>query len=393
MDPLRIVVSGFIALLPAGGVAWDYIQYPLCLASLGHDVYYIEDTGLWPVYQLSQGDPGRVNAAYVASLMGAFGLTERWAFRDEARGVWYGKKAPEVTAILESADVFINLSCANVLRETYLRIPVRILVDTDPMFTQIQLEQHSGLTKGAGGLADDFVRYTHYFTFGENMSGPGCLVPGCGVEWHPTRQPVALDWWADAGSAPPDFVASTVMNWSATGEVRHDGRDWGQKSREWSLISDLPASLPHCRFKVAVGQTAGDPFPVARARESGWTVLDANAAVPDWSSSRAFVSGSSAELSIAKHAYVAARTGWFSCRSACYLAAGRPVVLQDTGWSGHIGAGEGVLAFSTAEEARDAMEQVASDWARHARAARAVAAEYFDGGTVLRTLLSDAGVA
>jgi hypothetical protein len=386
MRPLRIIVSGFLGLLPAGGVAWDYVQYPLGFKALGHDVFYIEDTGLWPIYQTDQAEPGKANARYLERLMRSFDMADRWAYRDEATGTWYGLSEAKARHVQATADVYVNVSCANVLRDEYLGVPVRILLDSDPMFTQIQIDSNIGLTEGAGGLARDIPAYTHLFTFGENVGGPDCLVPTCGLNWIPTRQPILLEFWANEDS-PAVPSATTVMNWTAAGDIAYADRTWGQKRHEWPLIRELPSSYPDVRFCVAVGQTSGEAFPEIQAKESGWSVVDANSTVADWSDYRQFVLASSMEVSIAKQAYVAARTGWFSCRSACYLAAGRPVVVQDTGWTGIIQSEAGALGFETVEEATEAVGEVMGDWYRHSEAAKGVASDYFDSSKVLNALL------
>ena len=386
----RIVVSGFLGLMPAGGVAWDYVQYPVSFADLGDDVFYIEDTGLWPVFQEDGMAGGKGNAAYLKRLMDAFGLSGRWAYRDEPSGEWFGLSEARVREVLRSADVFVNVSCANVLRDWYGDIPVRILLDSDPMFTQVQIEHRQGFTKGAGGLADDLDGYTHFFSFGENIGEPDCLVPDCGLRWHPTRQPIALDRWPRSEPPLPP-TATTVLNWSVADDIAHGGRKWGQKNREWRLIASLPSNCTELKFCAAVGQSTGKPFPRDVATAAGWEILDAQAAVPDHDSYRRFIEASAMEVSIAKHAYVAARSGWFSCRSACYLAAGRPVVVQDTGWSRVIEPGRGVVAFDTAEEASVGVAMIAADWQAHARAARAVAEEVFDGRKVLTDMLAACG--
>ena len=383
---MRIVVSGFLGLFPAGGVAWDYIQYPLGFKALGHDVYYVEDTGLWPVFQVNQEDAGQANARYLDALMSSFGLQGKWAYRDEASGRWFGLDRARVARLLESADVFVNVSCANVLRDEYMSVPVRILVDSDPMFTQVQIIKGAGMTKGSGGLANDIPSYTHLFTFGENMGAEDCRVPDGGLAWIPTRQPVALDLWEN-DRQPSSMSATTVMNWSVTGDIEFSGQSWGQKRRQWPIISGLPKALLSTDFRVAVGQTSGAPFPEAEARATGWSVLDASEAVPDWSSYREFVLASAVELSVAKHAYVAARTGWFSCRSACYLAASRPVVVEETGWSRTIPEGSGAIAFETEEQAVEALQRVVRDWQTHSSAARTLAMEHFDGRKVLSDML------
>ena len=388
-DQLRIVVGGFLGLLPAGGVTWDYLQYPLGFAELGHDVYYIEDTCLWPIYQAgSGGDDCSGNVRHLGAVMDTFELGDRWAYRDVVSDNWFGLDGHRVREICRSADVFVNVSCSTFLRDEYRDIPVRVLIDSDPMFTQIQCRTGDGFTAGSRGMLDLVRDHTHHFTFGENIGQPDCLVPDCGVRWRPTRQPVCLSHWAVTPLPTDDDAAfTTLMNWSAGKQLDFDGRKWGQKDVEFRKVMSLPGAAPHVPLAVAVGQTAGEPFPADEAARHGWRVLDPKVCAADWCEYRQFIERSLGEFSIAKHTYVAARTGWFSCRSACYLAAGRPVVVQETGWTRSLPSGEGVLAFDDIDSAAAALRQVMADPQRHARAARRIAEECFDARHVLGDMI------
>jgi hypothetical protein len=393
---LRIVVGGFLGLAPAGGLAWDYLHYPLGFATLGHDVFYVEDTRLWPVYQAGgDGADCAAGVAFLAAAMERVGLADRWAYRDEVSGRCFGMTEERTREACRTADVFVNLSCASVLRDEHASIPVRILLDTDPMFTQIQYaEAGEGFTPGGSGIRALVEGHTHHFTFGESVGDAGCRIPARGVEWKPTRQPIFLPEWpardlpADAGAA-----FTTLMNWTAGRPLRHAGETWGQKDVEFLRFAGLPRRVPGLPLAVAVGQTggAGEPFPRGMAEANGWRVLDPDACAPDPASYRAFIQSSRGEFSVAKETYVKGGTGWFSGRSASYLASGRPVVTQDTGWSRHLPSGEGLFAFRTMDEAAAGLEAVAADPARHARAARRIAEEHFASGGVLRRLLAAVG--
>ncbi|MEJ7812550.1 MAG: hypothetical protein WKG32_19215 [Gemmatimonadaceae bacterium] len=395
-EPLRIIVGGYLGLLPAGGVTWDYVQYPAGLAALGHDVYYVEDTRLWPVYQAKNidGSDASANVAHLAAVMEAFGMRDRWAYRDEASGECFGMSVAAVREVCRTADVFLNISCSTYLRDEYREIPVRVLVDSDPMFTQVQYTSQSGFTPGRPGMRETVEGHTHHFTFGENVGAPDCRIPACGVRWLPTRQPICLSQWPVAALPPtPDAAFTTLMNWTAARALLYDGESWGQKDVEFRRFVELPAAVPQLRLAVAVGQTggAGACFPADDARRQGWRVLDPAEHAPDWGAYRTFIQRSCGELSVAKETYVKARTGWFSCRSACYLASGRPVVTQDTGWSRYLPSGCGLLAFDTLEGAAGALARVAADPAMHATAARAIAEEYFDSDRVLGRMLAQLG--
>lgn len=395
---LRIVVGGYLGLLPAAGVTWDYVQYPAGFAALGHDVFYVEDTRLWPIYQPEGSDWGDCSAtvSHLASVMEAFGLSDRWAYRDEPSGRCYGVSEERLREVCRSADVFVNVSCSTFPRDEYRAIPARALIDTDPMFTQVQYLSRQMFTPGTPGLRELVEAHTHHFTFGESVGRPDCLIPDCGIAWRPTRQPIRLDLWKPEEPVRDRTGSSysTVMNWTAGKTLEHGGTTWGQKDVEFRRFFALPSRVPEIPLAVAVGQTggAGEPFPQEEARAVGWRVLDPQACIPDCDGYQSFIAGSLGELSIAKETYVKARTGWFSCRSACYLAAARPVVTQDTGWSTHLPQGRGLFAFDTLEGAADALRKVEKDPTTHARAAREVAEEHFDSRRVLARLLREMDV-
>lgn len=391
---LRIVVGGYIGLLPAGGITWDYVQYPLGFARLGHDVFYIEDTQLWPIYNAEGQADCSPNVAHLAQVMEWFGFGDRWAYRDAASRQCFGLSEAKIRDICRTADVLVNISCSTVMRDEYHRIPSRILIDSDPMFTQIQYATQVAFTPGESGIRGAVADHTHHFTFGENIGAEDCRIPVCGVEWQPTRQPVCLDQWPvtpPLGDANAAFT--TVMNWTAGRPLLFGGESWGQKDVEFERFISLPLWVPDVPLAVAVGQTcgAGAAFPATYVERQGWRVLDPVACAPEWRSYRDFIRGSRGEFSVAKQTYVKARTGWFSCRSACYLAAGRPVVTQDTGWTRYIPSGRGLFAFDTLSEAVAALECVDASPISHGHAAREIAQEFFDSMRVLTSLLVRAG--
>ncbi|HUP48543.1 MAG TPA: hypothetical protein VNA04_07115 [Thermoanaerobaculia bacterium] len=392
-DRLRVVVGGYLGLLRAGGVTWDYLQYPLGLAELGCDVFYVEDTRLWPVYAAGDGTvEASANVAHLAAAMKAFGLAERWAYRDEVSGECFGMPLPRVHEVCATADLLINVSCSTVMRDEYASIPVRALIDSDPMFTQIQCETAISFTAGESNLRALLQSHTHHLTYGESQGLPGCRMPSCGVTWQATRQPIVLRHWPLPDEpAREDAAYTTVMNWSAVPPLRWNGETWGQKNVELLRLLGLPRRVPALRLAIAVGQTQGDPFPAEAARRQGWSIEDPARCAGDWKTYRRFLQRSRGELSVAKETYVKGCTGWFSGRSACYLASGRPVVAQDTGWTAHLPSGAGLLAFTDEEEAVDALSRVEADWAMHARAARRVAEEHFHSDRVLGDLLRAVG--
>jgi hypothetical protein len=299
-ERLRIVVGGFLGLTPGGGVAWDYVQWPLGFAQLGHDVIYVEDTRLWPIYQEGAAVDCDPNVSRVRSVMAAFGLESRWAYRDEVSGECFGLSLEQLQEFCRSADLFVNISCSTFLRDEYLTIPVRALVDTDPMFTQIQYCNEVSFTSEKSGIREMFAGHTHYFTFGENIGQPDCRVPDCGVKWHSTRQPICLSHW-DATPIPKQSASAftTLMNWTAARDLVFEGDTWGQKNVSLMRFLDLPQVIDGINLAVAVSQTSGTPFPADLFRDHGWTVLSPEQCAPDWRSYRSFLSKSFGEFSVA----------------------------------------------------------------------------------------------
>ncbi|HMF27595.1 MAG TPA: hypothetical protein VKE42_02420, partial [Candidatus Cybelea sp.] len=391
MPKPRIVVTGFAGLLPFGGVAWDYAQYARGFADLGCDVMYLEDTREWPTCQDPRLD-STFNVSHLSATMEYFGLADRWAYRDEVSGRCYGMSESAVREFCRSADILVNVSCSATLRDEYRSIPVRALIDTDPMFTQIQHVTGVAMCGGQGTMRDVIASHTHFFTLGENIGSPDCRIPTLGLHWYPTRPPVVLRFWPVTDPPAADCGAyTTVMNWSVFDELEFDGEHWGQKNAEFMRFLDLPHRVRQIRLGIAVSQPFNGIFPLQLVREAGWTVVDPDVCVPDARAYQNFVKASRGEFSVAKQTYVRANTGWFSCRSACYLAAGRPVIVQDTGWSRILPNGRGLLAFSDTDTAVDALRSVEADPYRHAKAARAIAEEWFASERVLDEMLTCMG--
>lgn len=373
----RIVVSGLLAQYPLGGVTWDYLQYIVGFARLGHDVYYVEDTGQWPYNPAEDGvSKGcEANVDHLATVMDRFGLSDRWAYRFAWQDQWFGLDEARRTEVIRTADLILNVS--GVLRDPagLDRHGVLAYLDSDPVFTQVKL------ARGQNDFRAVVDAHDVHFTFGETL---GADVPATGHTWLPTRQPVVLDEWTHA--MPDTGRYTTVMNWSSYNDVEFAGRRYGQKDVEFRRFLNLPSrTAAALEVAMASGKNARAPYDLLRHR--GWSIVDPAVACPDLDSYRRYLQTSRGEWSVAKSGYVQGRSGWFSCRSACYLAAGRPVIAQDTGFSDVIPTGEGLLAFGTVEEAVGALADVEADYRRHAEAAREIAAAHFDSTRVLESLL------
>ena len=296
--------------------------------------------------------------------------------------------ASRFDAILAEADVLVNLSGMTMLRDQHMAAPVRIYLETDPVNTQIEV------ARGEQPAIDFLAPHTVHFSFGERLGSDGCGVPVERFHYMPTRQPVVLDWWPPSPEFPqpppgePRFT--TVANWEQTHrDVEWDGETYTwSKSVEFLKLLDVPR---RAGVTFAPALVLDDPATLARLKRSGWSVVPIGPLYRDLDRYREFIGGSAAEFTAAKDQNVRLRTGWFSDRSATYLAAGRPAVVQDTGFDVALPTGEGLLAFRSADEAVAAIGEVMSDYPRHSRAARELAEEYFDAETVLARLLEEAG--
>jgi hypothetical protein len=297
--------------------------------------------------------------------------------------------AAKVAEICRTADVFINISESTFMRDEYLRIPKKVLIDSDPMFTQVQFWNDDDPAGSAVEIAQRYGGYDHLFTFGENIGRPDCMVPAFKLNWIPTRQPICLQYWHHSQPVPQNGPFTTVMNWSTRTRLRYGRQLWGQKDIEFEKIGSLPQLMKGMDFQIVASCSEGTPeqFRKEAVEAAGWTVLEPSVLIPTAKHYQAFIRSSLAEFSVAKETYVKSNSGWFSCRSACYLASGRPVITQETAWSRYIPAGEGLFAFQDIPTAVEAISRVSENPRRHAQAARDIAAAYFDSHKVLQALL------
>jgi hypothetical protein len=223
-------------------------------------------------------------------------------------------------------------------------------------------------------------------TIGGRIGSDGCTVPTCGRDWIPTLQPIVLEAWPAAGP-PARQTFTTVGHWRSYGSIWHAGVHYGQKAHSLRRLFALPR-MTEAPFSLALGIDPNEAADLAQLSVNGWSLVDPATVAWTPDAYAGFVRNSWAELGLAKSGYVAACCGWFSDRSICYLASGRPVVAQDTGFGRDFETGAGVLAFSTLDEAAAAVESVRGDWTRHSRAARALAEDVFDSDRVLTRLVA-----
>lgn len=381
----RVVVMHFAGQMPLAGIAWQVLHYLVGLRRLGYDVWYVEDHGANPYDPRlnSVVTDNAPNIAYLAQLMTRFGFDSRWAYWDAIGDEYHGLTRAAVHALFRDSDALLNLCGATRLREHHLACPRRLMIDTDPVYEQIK---YAEADPAARAYLD---AHTHFFTYGENVGGPGWIVPLASVDWRPTRPPVVLELW------PADAIGGSCYSTIATWENKGKDIAFGGERYVWSKhvnfmrFVDLPRQLDRC-FTVALNSAPEEAQREIAAH--GWTVIDARDVSLGIDAYRAFIRGSRGEFTVAKDIYVRPRSGWFSDRSVCYLAAGRPVVTMNTGFARFYPVGEGLFEYADEVEARAAIAAIESDYPRHARAARDLAAEYFASDRVLAPLMAEAGL-
>jgi hypothetical protein len=381
---LRVIVLGNIVRCPLAGRAWADLHYVLGLLSLGHDVYFFEHSWDYercydPVRNENVESPG-YGLAFADRTFSSLGLGDRWAYHNAPESAWFGPCAEKAQSVCSDADVLLNLGGLCPLRGWLSEIPVRILLDRDPVFCQISHIKRPGRLK----YAQD---HTHFFTFAENLGRRECLIPDDGLAWIGTRHPVYLPAWP-LSEFSENGKFTTVMRWQSglagsEDSLEYGGQLYGMKSRSFVDYLDLPQRVgPVLELSVEAPSTT-----CAMLRDKGWLVRGARDVTLELPHYRQYIASSRAEFSVAKHAYVVSRSGWFSDRSVAYLASGRPVLVQEAGFSDWLATGVGVIAFSDPSEAISGIEEIQRRYEFHAQAAREIAVEYFDSSQVLSNMI------
>jgi hypothetical protein len=375
-----IVIAGSLAQKPGrGGHSWVFLQYLLGFRKLGWDVVFLDR--LEPDMCVDDaGAPARVedsaNLRYFLEIMRRFGFEGRYGLLCGSRT--FGLSRLEIVERLAASAALVNIMGFINDPEVLAAAPRRIFLDIDPGFGQMWQ---------ALGLHDAFSGHDSFVTIAEAIGRPTCSIPLCGRTWITTRQPIVLDEWTVADAPADGGVFTSIASWrGAYGPISYRGTTYGLRAHEFRKFARLP-DLAARRFEVALDISSADAKDVELLCGNGWSIVEPMAAAGDPWRYRDYIRRSAAELMIAKGMYVHTHSGWFSDRSICYLASGRPVLAQDTGFSETVPTGEGLLAFETVEQAADAARAVARDYPRHASAARRLAETYFDSSNVLGTLI------
>jgi hypothetical protein len=389
MKSKRIVVMGFMGSCPIAGVIWQHIHYIVGLQRLGHEVYYIEDSARIP-YNAETFDTSN-DYTYAANLLSRlaqeFDFKGRWSFcaRYLRELPTAGFPLRKIRQLYKSADAILNICGTQEFNDDLLTSDRILYVESDPGVEQIKVDQHVQST------IDYLGRHHALFTFGENVGTKEFPVPIHGLKWLPTRQPIVTDFWRTQRPPPSGAVFTSIANWSTSGlkDITWRGEKYlWSKSREFIRFVNAP-------------KTADEPFELAtdikdektrmKFSKAGWQFRSPHDLSVKYWDYRDYIRRSKAEFTVAKDQYVRLKTGWFSDRSACYLAAGRPVITQETGFTKLYGDRGGLFGFRKLSEIGEAVREINGDYRRHSRAAREIAGEVFEAEKVIASLLDRAG--
>jgi hypothetical protein len=386
---LRLVVLGMMGRCPFGGQTWLYLNWIRGLSRSGHEVWYVEDDTVWPY------DPERdaitddcsYAVRHVARALERAGLPGRWAFRlADRRGACWGVSERELDELYRSCDALLNIGGATDLRESQLAAPLRVYLETDPVIAELRLASGDKHTRLA------FANHQIIATYGENYGNPDCKVPLNGIRYLKTRQPVDLELWPMAYDREARYF-TTIGHYRQTGnDVEHKGEVYyWSKHHEWEKFLDLPRRTGQ---PLELAMMPDDATDRERLAAHGWRLVSpVRMSLDVFGAYRAYFRHSRGEFTVAKDQNVRLRSGWFSERDACYLASGKPVVAQDTGFSNILPTGQGLFAVTDTDEARVAIDAINREYRRHCEAARALAEEHFEATRVACRFLKDLSLA
>lgn len=365
------VVAGAIANKPHnGGESWVRLSWVLGLQQMGFEVHFIEEGG-------------RAGAQYLKQVAARFGLSERVSVVTREGEIVSGPPADELGDLADRAEFLVNISGNLTATALLSRFRRRAYIDVDPGYTQFW--------HAAGQLGTALLQHDAWFTVGENIGTTSCPVPTSGIPWRTLRPPIVLDEWPVHAVQRNDRM-TTIAGWrGAFGQIEVDGRRYGVKAHEWRRMLELPSLTPQ-DFEIALAIDPADEADRASLVEHGWLLIDPTAVAGDPDRFRSYIQQSGGEFSVAQGIYVETNSGWFSDRTVRYLASGKPVLVQDTGFSRTLPTGEGLVTFTNLREAVDGARRIAASYDSHALAARQVAEEYFDSDRVIGTFLDNLSV-
>ena len=376
-----IVIAGSLAQKPRqAGHTWQFLQYLLGFKRLGWDVLFIdrlEPEMCWD----EAGQPCEirqsVNLSYFLDVMRHFGLDDSFALICGPNREFVGLSSEEVNERTRNAEFLLNVMGFLTDEEILSAAPRRVFLDTDPGFGQMWQDL---------GLASLFHGHDDYVTIAENINESACGIPRCNLNWVTWRQPIVLEHWPERNGSNSAFFTS-IGSWRGPySPIEYRGKTYGLRVHEFRKFLDLP-QVSSERFQVALDIHSAETKDLELLGAKGWSLSDPQVVARDPLTYKSYIQNSKAEFMATKNIYVDTRSGWFSERSICYLASGKPVLAQDTGIKELYPTGKGLLTFSTIEEAVAGAEEISANYAMHTRAARAIAEEYFDSDKVLPALL------
>ena len=383
--PDTVIVAGSVAQRPsAGGHTWVFLQYLLGFRGLGWNVLLVDR--LEPDMCLDAGGERcsleeSVNFKYFQDVVSGFGLDDSFALLFDHGNKCIGITRERLREVASQSALLLNINGFIDDEDVLGRAPVTAFLDIDPGFGQMWREL---------GLHDPFTGHDHYVTIGENIGRPDCEIPTGGIDWVTTPQPVVLDHWPY--QEPNDGAFTSVVSWRGpAAPVVYRDKTYGLRVHEFRKFASLP-SLASASFEVALDIHPADQADADLLRSNGWSLVDPPSVAGDPWTYQSYVQQSQAEVMIAKNMYVESRSGWFSDRSICYLASGKPVLAQDTGFGDRYANNEGIVAFSDLDGAVAGADLISGDYARHSRAAREIAEEHFDSKKVLPRLAAKLGI-
>jgi hypothetical protein len=379
--PPRVVVAGYLVRYPLAGYAWQALHFLAGFRALGCDVFFYEDSAYYayayvPGAAAMQADDYSYGVAHAGTFFAAHGFGDAWTFWDAGRDRWSGADAERARATLHDADLLVNLGGVNRVARERCPGAVFTYVDLDPAYTQLRLHEGDMLLRAMIDAHDV------HFTLGENIGTAACRIPVGKVAWRPIRQPVPAELWTPLPSGDGGAY-TTIGKWDSAGrDLRFGGEVFTWRKRtEWFRFLELPRRTG-LRFRVAM-DVASAPDDLRRLADAGWEIVDPLPISSDPETYRRFIRGSRGEFTVAKDVNIRLASGWFSDRSACYLAAGRPVVNQDTGFARVLPTGTGLFSVRGLDDAVAAFAVIEADYERHATHARAIACEHFAPARVL----------
>ena len=381
---------GFMGGMPIAGVIWQHIHYVVGLQRLGHEVYYIEDSARLPynpeTFEVNDevDYPGKI----LERLAAEFDFKHRWAFcaRYLKETPTTGLPLKRIQQLYREADAILNICGTQEFNDDLLKSDRIIYVESDPGVEQIKID------KGVQSTVDYLKGHRALFTFGENVSSRSFPVPKHGFKWHATRQPVVTDLWKTDRAPKRAAVFTSIANWSTSGlkDITWRSRKYlWSKSREFIRFVEAPKKSGET-FELATN--ISDAPTRTKFERNDWRLVSPLQMSVDYWLYRDYIQQSKGEFTVAKDQYVRLNTGWFSDRSACYLAAGRPVITQETGFTKNYGGNKGLLAFRSLGEIAEGVKRINSDYEKHSGAARQIAREVFEAEKVLKSLLDRAGI-